>query len=442
MSQDSDPAEPVPPEEGSPPPPRPPSGRRNVLIVGVAAAAAAAVVAVVLVTVQPTGQPQRSTGQPQRSTGLAAAGRPRRYTSLPAPCALVPAAMVAGYVPGAVGAGQGPSTSGTTETAACTWSGLADGEVRILTAQVSLYGSATAITDAQNAFNAAIPEPRCNCDYDLHIPGLGDEVREKWTAQGPSLPKRSVTVSAQTSASAVLEARAGNADVLVSSDITPYRVGETVSIRTAAGEITVLAAAAHEILNALAHPGAVPAAPPVVTPQYATPADPCGVVRTGTLTKYLPLPLSTTSKSLDESGFRYSFCIWGSIYSGTQITVSAEIYKSVLGAGGAEQAFPGLAQTVGQNTKGYGSDTITNATQVVTGIGNQALAIFQTSILVANGFTTYNSILVIWSGNANLLIQFNYPQGLPGSTPPPPRAAQVSALVTVARDALAALPRS
>jgi hypothetical protein len=440
MSQDTDPAEPVPPEEGSPPPPpRPPSGRRNVLIVGVAAAAAAAVVAVVLVAVQPTGQPQRSTGQPQRSTGLAAAGRPRRYTSLPAPCALVPAATVAGYVPGAVAAGQGPSTSGTTETATCTWSGLADGEVRILFARVSLYRSAAGITDAQNAFNTTIPVPRC-CH--LHVPGLGDEVRENWTATSSIPTNRSVTVSAQTSASAALEARAGNADILVSSYVTPYQVGEAVSIRTAAGEITVLSAAAHEILNALAHPRTVPAAPTVVTPQYATPADPCGLVRTGTLTKYLPLPLNTTSKSQDGPGYRYSLCVWGSVYSSTQITVSAEFYKSAGGVGGAEVTFPAFARTVAENTKGYGTDTTTDATQVVTGTGNQALAIFQTSILVANGFTTYRSILVIWSGNANLEIQFNYAQGVPGSTPPPPRAAQVSALVTVARDALAALPRS
>jgi hypothetical protein len=441
MSQDSDPAQPVTPEPPEPPPlppppplPHPPRGRRKVLIVGVASVAAAAVVAVVLVAVQPAARPGRSTGQPQRHTS-----QPQRYTAMPAPCALVPAATVAGYVPGAVGAGQGPSTSGTTETATCTWSGLAGGEVRILTAQVSLYRSAAGITDAQNAFNTTIPEPRC-CD--LHVPGLGDEVRESWTANSSIPTNKSVTVSAQTSASAALEARAGNADVLVSSYITPYRVGETVSIRTAAGEITFLSTAAREILNALAHPGAVPAAPTVATPRYAPPADPCGLVRTGTLTKYLPLPLNTTSKSLDGPGYRYSVCVWGSVYSGTQITVSAEIYKSAGGVGGAEETFPQFTQTVAENTKGYGNDTTTDGTQVVTGIGTQALAIFQTEILVANGFTTYNSILVIWSGNANLLIQFGYAQGLPGSTPPPPRAAQSSALVTVARDVLAALPRS
>lgn len=427
MSQDSDPAQPIPPEEASPPPSsNQPRTRRKALIAGAAAVGVAAAAAIVVVAVQPAPQPQR-------------------YTSMPAPCALVPAATVARYVTGAVSAGQGPSTSGTTETGACTWSGLAGDEATTLTVQVSLHRSATAVTDAKTAFNAAVV-PGCKCDDDMPPgSGLGDEAQATVAVQTSSSKTRSVTTSYPATASAVLETRSGNADVRVSYDITPYQVGGAVSLREAAADTPVVIAAARAVLHSLAHPAAVPAAPAAVTLRYAIPADPCRLVSMATLTRYLSQPsvaFNSGSSGKDQSSG--AGCSWLGT-DGTQLLLVAVISKSVSGVFAAAQGFPRFAATQDSNSKSTSGDTTTNGTQVVTGVGNQALAIFQTFTDTSNSTISpsYLAWLVVWSGNADLEFQFSYtPVPDTALSVPPRRAAQLSALVTVARNVLASLPRS
>lgn len=455
MSQDSDPAPPVPPvlpEEASPPPPRPRLRRRNVLIVSVTAAAMAGVVTIGVVTVPTVSQPTLlPVGQPAVApagqSAVAPAGQSPPYAGMPAPCALIPAATVARYVTGAASAGQGPSTSGTTETGACIWSGLVGDEAKTLIVQVSLYRSASAVIDAESAYNDGVPIVTCSCNYDMQpVAGLGDVAQAGVHFAGSSSTFRSLTVSAQPIAWSILEALSGNVDVFVSYDITPYQVGGVASLPSAAADIAAMTAAAHAALDALAHPAAVPAAPPSVTPRYGVSAQPCDLVSMATLSRYLPLPSVTNSSSSQaQHQTSYPSCGWADFDTGVGILVSAGIYKSAGGAMTAEQVFPGYAYGLASNSKGDGSETTTEETNVVTGIGNQALAFFQTfrATSVAAAGPIYDATLVIWSGNADLTIQFSYGPGQQSEVPvPPPRGAQLSALITVARDVLANLPRS
>jgi hypothetical protein len=78
----------------------------------------------------------------------------------------------------------------------------------------------------------------------------------------------------------------------------------------------------------------------------------------------------------------------------------------------------------------------------VTGVGAQAIAIFQTTSFPGEPASAnfHSAELLTWAGNAELDIEFTYDIG--GQGPLPPRAAQLASAVAVTRDVLAALRAS
>ncbi len=87
------------------------------------------------------------------------------------------------------------------------------------------------------------------------------------------------------------------------------------------------------------------------------------------------------------------------------------------------------------------------AAQPLAGVGDQAILVFQTMKTPSLGSraTTYYAQLIVWSGNAVLDVSFNYLPGTanaPLAEALPPRSAQVRALIAVAKNVLANLPRS
>jgi hypothetical protein len=412
MSEAGDPAPPA------SPPPRGPGRRRIVLIAGLVGAIVAAALVVVLVVV------------PGRSA-------PHRYTSLPAPCALVTKATLTEYVSSTASSVLGASFSGTDESADCSWSGIGSGAVRLLSAQVVIYRSLTGVSDAQRAM---VPGPAAGCQCTVttrSVTGVGDQALEIFTALRP---RRGVKERYFPGGS--LGVRSGNALIVVNYAELPYGPSRSGSLSPTA-DLAPMIAAAHDALAALAGPAGPPVSP-AVTSRYAVPADPCHLVTAKTLARYLPAASVRRPAAKEQAapGEVIRDCGWSGRSTYASLSASVGIFDSADGIVSAQQRFQLDAYADSADTPGATMKTTTTGSQPVTGLGAQAIAIFHTTSFVGKpaSMDSHSAELLTWSGNAELDIKFTYDIGGPG--PLPARAAQLASAVAVTRDVLAALHAS
>jgi hypothetical protein len=412
MAEADDPALPAPLAS---PPPRNPGRRRTVLFIGLIAAIVAATLVVAL---------GRSAPQPQR------------YTSLPSPCALVTEATLAEYVSSAASSVQSSASGRPHETAGCSWSGIGSGAVRLLSVQVVIYRSSAAVTDAQRGM---LPGPAAGCQCTLTtrpVTGVGDQALEILTTLRPGRG-----VKEQSFPGGSLSVRSGNAVLVVNYGEVPYGPAGSGS-RSPTADLAPMIAAARDGLAVLAGP-AGPSVAPAVTSRYAVPADPCRLVTAKTLATYLPVAsVLRPAKEQPEPGEVIRNCGWNDLSTVTVLSVSVGIFASAGGIASAQQRFQLDAHSESADTPGAKVETTTIGTQPVTGVGDQAIAIFQTTSFVGmSASADFHSVeLLTWSGNAELAIEFIYDIG--GQAPLQARAAQLASAVAVTRDVLAALRAS
>jgi hypothetical protein len=391
------------------------TSRRKPLIIGFGAGIlVAALVAVVLVAVRPGAQQLK-------------------YTSLPAPCDLVSAASLAKYMPDVTSSPQSTPSNSTDQQGACTWSSITGGQDRSLLVQVDVFGSSSGPSRAQQSYQREVSGPGCCKGLKIStrpVTGLGDQamalvITQSEVKGAPGLPP-----------GAALVVRSGNADINLTYSIFP--IGSAKPALTIAAQQAGEIAMARDVLAALANPAAAasPAAatsvapsstasPSPLGPRYASPHDPCTLIKAATLARYapgaaakqIPVPAGTVPGTPQLSN-----CGWeepnGSIV--LELTIDPD-------SPSARQGYEFAVQYARQNKSG----TKFHGAQAVTGVGQQATAIFQTILGNSPSVALY-----VWSGNAEFQISFT---DLPFSTPPS-RATKLAADIAMARDVLAALP--
>ena len=182
-----------------------------------------------------------------------------------------------------------------------------------------------------------------------------------------------------------------------------------------AGAAVVIAAAAAAAIVLSASQG----------PAYASPANVCALVSRTTVAKYVP--------GEERSHNAYGGCQW---FGDTGKGDGLDLIVSVLaGAKQARGAFTEVVRFSEQKSTADGETQTVTGKQAVTGLGDQATALFGTISGGPLQDTRVGSLrLVVRSGNA--VIQVGRTIGTPSAATPLPGA------VAVAREVLAALPRS
>jgi hypothetical protein len=392
--------------------------RRKPLIVGFGAGLlVAAVIAAVVLVIVPSG------------------GQRLKYTGMPAPCITVAAATLAKYMPDATSSPQSMASSSSHQVGACSWSSITAGQNRNLLVEVDVFSSSSGLTSAQQAYQRFASASACCKNLTVStrsVTGLGDQaavhfITDKPAAKGATVPPPGV----------ILAVRSGNADINLIYSTFP--IGSARLSLTPAAELTGTIAMARDVLAALANPAAAasaaatpttatspaptaPSSPP--GPRYASPRDACTLVKASTLARYtpgaaadkIPVPSNTVPGAPQLSN-----CAWaapnGSIV--LELTVDSD-------SASAQQGYEFGVQFARQN----GNETTFHGAQTVTGVGQQATAIFET-------LTGSPSVaLYVWSGNAEFEVSIT---DLPFSTPLS-RATKLAADISMARDVLADLP--
>jgi hypothetical protein len=392
--------------------------RRGVLIIGLAGAvvAAAAVTAVVLVTAKPG---------------------PQKYASLPGPCALVTTATLAQYVPGAASTVQSTPSSGTHQVDSCDWAAISGYQARQLLVTIDLYRSSSGVADARRTFSPHATAA-CKCAVTVRsITGLGDEAKTVLiTFDKNAFPKGGRVIPPE----AAVVVQSGNVSFQVFYNVTiynPQRPGPPVP--APAVEQAAAVAGAHDVLAALADPGAArPGAPPVRGPDYPLPAKPCGLVTTATLATMLSKAQAGPTQKQSNTVSDTEGCGWQGQTTALTLNLSVTIFHGVARIEDAHSALEYQIQVDSQDSADGRLRTATTKTEPVPGVGSQGTAVFQdTAYPDESGLISYRVELLAWSGNALIVVRVN---GFVGATDPPTQATALRYAIAVARDTLTALP--
>jgi hypothetical protein len=424
------------------PVPRPPRPRRTLLIGFGAGIGIAALIAVIVVVIMRPG------------------AQAQGYTVMPAPCALISGTHLATYVPDATGTQRSVPSSSTHQTAACYWETISGREDLSLSVQVDIYSSAPGVTLAAQTFRQA--------RYSVSCPRCPKGIRAEQTAEPVSgLGNQStawvVTIGSGAGAArwVYLVVRSENADVYLQYSIDPI-VGTAQPPPGGTALLADAAAMARDVLASLASPAktaspgvansspavAAPTAPP--GPRYGKPADPCKLVTTATLAKYLPgaaeLPAPGATPSAISGLAQMGNCGWGTP-DGITLSTNYDLYGSGMGSLDARDGYAFDVQFDGQGSAPGNIHTKINGTRPVAGVGAQATAIFKTQTMPSIGDSATSQVvqLLAWSGNVQIGVEISYQNmTLPGAAPssPPSHAAQIAAVTAIARDMLAAMPKA
>lgn len=397
-------------QAGEPPPPTPrprwlarlPQASLRIRVIAVVAAAA--VIAAIVFVVMPSSPPSSPPPKPA-------------YTSLPAPCDTVSLDALAKYLPSPTGTPVSVASPGKVKTDSCKWSSAARGEDRTLWLDLSVFGAPSAISDAQLSYDSTLSNVDCRCKgvtvSTRHVTGLGDQATAMLVTAGFDAGITSTHTGAD------LLVRSSNSEMVLAYIAT---VAETPQPPDAA-ELTWLISVAHDILADLARPAPVVAAPVVPEPHYAGPRNACRLITATTLATYAPdttaSPVAATGNSLNPPGTRTSACSWAS--GNGPILLNLTVYPDALSAAAG---FDSDAQTFGT------SDPVTTVTGTrwLDDLGEQAVAIFQTSSSLGSGVD-----MLVWSGN----IELNYSIYLANVSMS--ASTMLAAGTAIARDGLAAL---
>jgi hypothetical protein len=343
------------------------------------------------------------------------------YSSLPSPCSLVSLATVARYLPNPTGTPLTTSVPRTVRAGACKWSSTTDGEDRTLEALVVIVGSSSAVTTAQQSYNATASALGCHCKgvsvSTRPVTGLGDGATALFITPGPDPDFLNSANASDPGTNLIVWS--SNAELTLQYNATA--AGTVLPPDTAT--LAWLVSAARGILADLARPAAVSAAPVAPEPHYAGSRDPCRLITTATLAKYAPGAAVTTdtsaSPSKDPSGARTSTCNWlsGSVYIMLRLGAFPD-------AASAQQGFIEEARGFSQS----GNGLAVTGTRWLTDLGEQAVALDQTRA------SEHGVEILVWSGT----IELDYWYASTGSSPPD-RATLLAGGIAMARDGLAAL---
>lgn len=186
---------------------------------------------------------------------------------------------------------------------------------------------------------------------------------------------------------------------------------------------------------------------PPAGPGYSRLPGPCTLISLAALDPYLPGATATPESTPPLAGAEAGACKWTGITGGETKALAAAVLifgssSAVSGITAAQQSYDGTVSGLDCHCQG-----VTVSRQLVTGVGDQATALFIADAPDVNFSTAPNAMtpgasLVIRSSNA--LIALNYTVTASGTgTVLAPRtdAAQLTGLISMARGILAALAR-
>lgn len=214
--------------------------RKTLIISGAALVAVAAVIAAAIMI----------TGSPFSSAKLAA--EQLKYTSLPAPCAMLTSATTTRYLPGATSSQTNEPSGGATKAGACTWSSIYSGEDRTLLLQVNVYGASSGLTSARHAYDKEVPASGCQCQgYKVvkqPVSGVGDQATALFTTSA------AVKTGPWHVPAINLLVRSGNANINVGYIVAA--IGTAPPPPSNAALLAATVTIAHDVLAALARSAA------------------------------------------------------------------------------------------------------------------------------------------------------------------------------------------
>jgi hypothetical protein len=344
------------------------------------------------------------------ATWLAPPGRPSpRYSALPDPCALVSAADIGRYVPGAQKFPPSLVVASGLVSGSCSWSA---GKT-VIGVQVTLHPSAA---DA-----ATTMAPRGASPSMQPVAGLGDRAVANLTANGDV---RTAYLSVQ-SGNAVIGVSYGS-----SAGSHDAAVARSAAMALASAALASLPTAPAASAVASGFPASARPGKP-----YASPASACALVRPALLASSLPGATVDTGEtaSLAAGSSGTADCSW------TAASGTLKVDVAVLGPAPASPCLS--SQSEGQYSGPVipacpaGSSTAAGfygpggTLQRISGLGDQATAYFA----VPSGPPLI--ILTADSGNAVVTVEMHW-------TGHPARTAQLAETTAIVRDVLGALPRS
>lgn len=318
------------------------------------------------------------------------------------PCRLITAATLAKYAPGAVlipipiPSGGGPPSS---QTSACSW-----GSLGLINIELTLYEFPDALSARQQ--------------YQSDIQSYGQSV------SGITVTGAQGLTDLGEGAVAIFQTRSGAPDVemLVWSGNAEFQYTYGGPGARSPDRATLLAggiAMARDGLATLANP-AVWSYPH--EPMYASPHDPCTLIRAATIATYLPDGTTANpSTNSQVSGVQLTSCGWIGLNSVLDLFVT--VYSD------PDSALSGFESDVKDSRQTKGAVTLRGG-QSLTGLGEQAIALWETQ----NAPTVDMYVL---SGNAEIELEFS---DLPFDAPPMSRSTMLAADIVMAREALAAMP--
>lgn len=353
-------------------------------------------------------------------------GPPRGAYTLPPkqPCAMISAAELATYLPGATGTPVTVAVSGPVKEGVCKWSSATGGEVRTLTAQVLVFGSRSSVSLAQQAYHDFTAEFGCHCPgvtaRSQPVSGVGDQAAEAFVSAGPAADYSDSPSATWPGTS--LFVRSSNAVVTLTLDTTATATGASLAKPPGDAQLAAMISMARGVVAVLAQPGSAPAgtsAPLSPEPHYAGRRDPCRLITGGTLARYAPsatLELGQIPSS-SQNQRQSAGCAWGSDNTFVLLTLN-----TFPGAASAWQYYQADAASLGRSGNGV------TGTQWLPDIGESAAAIFMTE----SGHAGVE--MLVWSGNVELQYWYASTSG-----PSRPRAELLAGAIAMSRDSLAAL---
>jgi hypothetical protein len=230
--------EPVP----GPEPPR--RSRRALLILSGAAVLSAALIAVAVVWSLAYGPPGP------------------RYSRVPEPCSLISLATLNAFLPGATASHVSTGAPSHGKAAACGWVSTRDGEDQTVGALVEIFGSSSAITDAEQGYGTWVSTIGHNKGIAASAQSVAD-LGDRATAlllTARSAADFAAVVNANAVPGAYLVVRSSNAVLVLNYNIIAV-AGATTEVPTPGrAQLPDLILMARAILSSLARPAAVSSA--------------------------------------------------------------------------------------------------------------------------------------------------------------------------------------
>jgi len=328
---------------------------------------------------------------------------------LPDPCKLLPASTVASLVPMASDSPPAAFTSPDTETGVCGWQDSST----LLSLDLE-YAANTSLAQREFSALADPSSPGTSLNGTIKsLPGIGDQAIEVLAIAPPGLME------------VYLRVRSGSALFGIGYELIASGSGLLPSTASILARLESAARSAVPRLTTAPRAKVTPviiAAVPVSGRDYASPASPCALLTSQTVTSYLHNPTHVDLASQADA------CGWVGANESVLILL-ADVERPGHGFSAGERAQQAFEGDLEASALSSSPGNPTSNSRQIHGLGTQAVCSYVSSQRGSSAVELYT-----WLGNAAVGILFQYEN-------PTTRSAALSAAIALTRDIFAALAR-